>query len=121
MSDQERIYEIERRLEELSRTLADVATNATQAAQSAAMVWGDLGGGGGGGAVGAYYCNSIPAIAGLGHGTGDVYKMVGGSGVLLVSGATIYNMYASATTAGRVCTLADCGDGTYLILAQSCT
>lgn len=118
----ERFEELERAVELLKRRLADVDLKAQQAGQSVAQVWAaPWGGGGSSSSGGAFYCNSIPALAGGATGTGDVYQRNGGSNVLFATGATIYNPYASATTAGRVCTLGLNPDGTFTIYAQSCT
>lgn len=112
------INELQRRIEEMSTRMAQVQSQLTETNQSVSMVWQrDVGGGGGGG--GGFYCPSIPAIAGgASDSTGDVYD--GGSGTLVASGATIWNRYSNATTAGRICTLAVCANGEYLILAQDC-
>jgi hypothetical protein len=77
--------------------------------------------GGGGGVGGDFVCQSIPAIAGGASGTGNVYLRNATGLVLVTTGATIWNEYASATTAGRKCTLAQNVDGSYSILGQSCT
>jgi hypothetical protein len=77
--------------------------------------------GGGGGGGGAFVCLAVPAIAGGGVGTADVFLVVGGATVAYATGATIYNEYNSPTTAGRVCTLAQNSDGSFIILGQSCT
>jgi hypothetical protein len=116
-----RLLEAERLIMELRARLASIEQRVAENTQSVGKVWGLPSGGGGGGGGGAFYCPSIPAIAGGASGTGDVYLLNAGSGVLVVTGATIYNPYASATTAGRICTLGLNPDGSYLIFGQSCT
>ncbi len=80
---------------------------------------------------GMYYCapaGSIPAASGVpgvgtpgGPTTANVYKITSGAYVLVASSASIYNAMLSATTAGRVLTVADNGDGTYTAVSQSCS
>jgi len=77
-------------------------------------------GGGSGGVGGAFICQAIPSIAGGGSGTADVYFVVGGTQTLFAAGALIWNIYGSATTAGRACTLGQNPDGSFLIFGQSC-
>jgi hypothetical protein len=118
----QRFLELERRMAHLERRLGQIDSKSTQAAQSVAQVWGSPGGGGGtaGGPAG-FECLSIPAIGAGGSATADVYQMVRGTSVLFATGATIWNPYLSATTAGRICTLAQNSDGSFMILGQSCT
>jgi ABC-type Fe3+-hydroxamate transport system substrate-binding protein len=117
----DRLMEAERLIMELRARLASIEQRVAENTQSVGKVWGLPSGGGSGGGGGAFYCPSIPAIAGGGSGVADVYLLAGGSTVLVTAGATIYNGYASATTAGRRCTLSRNNDGTYLIYGQSCT
>jgi hypothetical protein len=117
----QRFLELERRMAHLERRLGQIDSKATQAGQSVAQVWGNPGGGGsGGGGGGAFECLSIPAIAAGGFGTADVYQMTGGTSVLFATGATIWNPYLSATTAGRICTLCQNPDGSFMVYGQSC-
>jgi hypothetical protein len=115
----DRLMEAERLIMELRARLGALEQRVSEVSQSTGKVWGAVGSAGSGGA-GAFYCPSIPAIAGGASGTGNVYTGIGGSGVLVVTGATIYNVYASATTSGRVCTLCQNTDGTYQVYGQSC-
>jgi ABC-type Fe3+-hydroxamate transport system substrate-binding protein len=115
----ERLQEAERLIMELRARLASIEQRVAENTQSVGKVWGLPSGGSGGGGGGAFYCPSIPAIAGGASGTGNVY--LAPSGTLLVTGATIWNPYANATTAGRICTLGANPDGSYLIFGQSCT
>jgi hypothetical protein len=78
-------------------------------------------GGGGDGGGGAFKCQPAASIAGGGGGTADVYTTVSGASVLFVTGASIFNPYLSATTAGRVLTLGRNPDGSFQIYGQSCT
>jgi hypothetical protein len=103
---------------QLATLTGQTAALETQGRQSTGPTWG-MGGGGGG--TCAFICQSIPAIGGGGSGTGDVYQLTGGSQALFATGATIWNPYASATTAGRRCTLAQNPDGSFLVYGQSCT
>lgn len=50
-----------------------------------------------------------------------VYKLVNGNYIAVSTNATVYNPYASAVAASNVCTLAANGDGTFTVLAQSCS
>ena len=116
-----RLLEAERLIMELRARLAALEQRVAEVSQSTGKVWGAVGSAGsGGGGAGAYVCLSIPAIPGGGMGTADVFTVVGGATVTETAGATIYNEYNSATTAGRVCTLAKCPDGSFIILGQSC-
>jgi hypothetical protein len=49
-----------------------------------------------------------------------VYQINAGGNVLFKAGATIWNALNSPTTAGRVCTLGQNPDGTFMIFSQSC-
>ena len=117
----ERILEAERLIMDLRARMASLEQRLAEVGQSAGKLWGTASGNGGGGGAGAFYCPSIPAIAGGATGTGNVYLINSGGGVLVASGATIVNPYASATTAGRACTLCQNPDGTYMVYGQSCT
>jgi hypothetical protein len=101
---------------QIATLTGQIGTLEAQGRQASGVSYGSGGGGGGG----AFVCLSIPAIAAGGSGTADVYSVSGGATVLATSGATIYNEYNSATTAGRVCTLCANADGTYIIYGQSC-
>jgi hypothetical protein len=74
-----------------------------------------------GGTAAAFICQAIPAIAGGASGTADVYQRISGAETLVVTAATIWNSYASATTAGRRCTLCRNPDGSFTVYGQSCT
>jgi hypothetical protein len=115
------IMELQRRIEELSTRVAQLASRLAQAEQSVSKVWQDQGGGGTSIPSTGYYCTPTGVIAGSSTGTADAYRFSSGSGVLDTAGATIRNVYAASTTAGRVITLAKLDDGSYLVLAQSCT
>jgi hypothetical protein len=117
----DRLMEAERLIMELRARLASLEQRVSENTQSVGKVWGLPSGGSGGGSSNAFVCISIPAIAGGASGTADVYVVIGGSTSLWTAGATIWNAYASATTAGRRCTLGLNPDGSYLIFGQSCT
>lgn len=117
-----RILEAERLIMDLRARVASLEQRIAQVGQSVGAVWsGQTGGSGGGGGGGAFICLSIPAIAGGTFGNADVYLLTGGSPGLYAPGAVIWNGYASATTAGRKCTLGMNPDGSFLIFGQSCT
>lgn len=53
--------------------------------------------------------------------TADVYMASFGALVKVATGATIYNFYAASLSASKTCSLIDNRDGTYTVIAQSCT
>jgi hypothetical protein len=79
------------------------------------------GGFSGGGASGATVwwipAGSAVVIAAGGSNTADVY----GVGGLLITGATVLNKMGSATVTGKTIVVGANGDGTFLVLSQSCT
>lgn len=116
-----RILEIERRLNLLARLLDDVLSKLTQAQQQQNAAWRQgWQPGGTGGRV--YYCDAMVISAG-GNVTGKtVYYLDGGAEQTISTNATIYNQAAVATvsTTGQTIFLGPNGDGTYLVLSQSC-
>lgn len=74
--------------------------------------------GGGGGAIG--FVSGGVVIAAGSTATADISIRSGGSTVTLVTGATIFNSYASATTSGKTLTVGKFADDTWLVLAQGC-
>ncbi len=119
----ERILELERRIEELAARLARAEALATQNGQSLASVWSDRSGGGGG----RTFCCQETVGAGTAPGGGspattttEVFEIIAGTYVS-VGTQTICNAMQDATDGSKTQILTLNGDGTYTVVAESCT
>lgn len=117
-----RILEIERRLNLLQRLLDAVQQNLTAAIQELKRAWMNNSGGGSSTGTTIYFMAAQVITAG-GNATGvTVQYLVGGTPTTITTSGVVYNQGASATvsTAGKTIFLGANGDGTYIVVSQSC-
>lgn len=125
-----RFLELERRLAELERRVGQIDQKTTQASQSVAQVWGQQTGGGGGGSQSAYWTMSPSGGMAASSGTFPtitpttatltVYQDVGGT--LTAAGTAVCRwFYRDALAQYKLLALQPNGDGSFDILASSCT
>lgn len=118
MNQQEnRIIILERALKDSTRALRD-ALERIKRLEDRAKVGGEGGGGGGGSVPGVFYADHLN-IAAHSTGTATVYEAwtgsVGGTGV------TVRNVLPDATTNTKRQLLGKSPDGSYVVIAESCS
>src|SRR5580765_7589191 len=92
----QRILRLEMDIQAIDRELAQLLDLVGQLRQQQYEPGGGASGGGGAGAT-VFYADHLSMAALTGTTTGDVYKLNGGSPVLVQAGATIYNILPDAT------------------------
>lgn len=127
-----RITPAEQKLEWILRWINQWTPLIKQALQNARTASATYGGGGGGSGGGVFFYaggSVIPAATGL-PGTGTpggpvtgqtVYQIASGAFGVFSSSASIYNGLMSATAAGKGHVVAQNPDGTFCVVAESCT
>jgi hypothetical protein len=116
-----RIKASEERIEYLIRYLQDLVPQLRAAAQSARTASSNYGGGGGGSGSGAFFATPGSAVSGNSTFTANVYSFVGGTSTLVATSATIYNNFAAALVASKLCFVVADGAGNWVVVTQSCT
>jgi hypothetical protein len=125
---EDRILQIERRLESLVRQIQDLIPQLRAAAQTARNAFQQYqpGSGGGGSPLYCIVSGGLAASGTIGSGSPtslasqSVYSITGGAFVLVSSSATVYNGLPDAISSSASCILLANADGTYSIIAVAC-